>query len=116
MVKVVAAYRRQVDGTGRLSCWTRDRSGSRRLLHQVWRSASRPYCGTTFSNLLDACEEMAFAQHVSRLRAGVNTARHETYRHLLARGFRTDIQGVVKSRANEAGYNRPGVYLIDDWR
>jgi GNAT superfamily N-acetyltransferase len=69
-----------------------------------------------FSDLLDACEEMAFAQHVSRLRAGVNTARHEAYRHLLARGFRTDIQGVVMSRPNEAGYNLPGVYLIDDWR
>jgi len=69
-----------------------------------------------FSNLLDACEEMAFAQHVSRLRAGVNTARHEAYRHMLARGFRTDIQGVVMSRPNEAGYNRPGVYLLDDWR
>ena len=69
-----------------------------------------------FSDLLDACEEMAFAQHVSRLRAGVNTARHEAYRHMLARGFRTDIQGVVMSRPNEAGYNRPGVYLIDDWR
>ena len=69
-----------------------------------------------FSDLLDACEEMAFAQHVSRLRGGVNTARHEAYRHMLARGFRTDIQGVVMSRPNEAGYNRPGVYLIDDWR
>src|SRR6185369_2140836 len=64
-----------------------------------------------FSDLLDACEEMAFAQHVSRLRGGVNTARHEAYRHMLARGFRTDIQGVVMSRPNEPGYNRPGVYL-----
>ena len=69
-----------------------------------------------FSDILDACEESAFVQHVSRLRAGVNTARHEAYRHMLARGFRTDIQGVVMSRPNEAGYNQPGVYLIDDWR
>jgi GNAT superfamily N-acetyltransferase len=69
-----------------------------------------------FSELIDACEELASAHHVSRLRAGVNTARHEAYRHMLARKFRTDIQGVVMSRPNEAGYNRPGVYLIDDWR
>ena len=69
-----------------------------------------------FGALIDACEELASAQHVSRLRAGVNTARHEAYRHMLARKFRTDIQGVVMSRPNEAGYNRPGVYLIDDWR
>ena len=69
-----------------------------------------------FSDLLDACEELASAQGVSRLRAGVNTARHEAYRHMLARKFRTDIQGVVMSRPNEAGYNRPDVYLLDDWR
>jgi len=69
-----------------------------------------------FSELIDACQEMAAAQNVSRLRGGVNTARHEAYRYMLARGFRTDVQGVVMSRPNEAGYNRPGVYLIDDWR
>jgi GNAT superfamily N-acetyltransferase len=81
-------------------------------------AAVRPGPGAEqhFSDLLDACEEMAFAQRLTRLRAGVNTARHEAYRHMLARGFRTDIQGVVMSRPNEAGYNRPGVYLIDDWR
>ena len=75
-----------------------------------------PTAEQDFSALLDACEEMAVAQHVSRLRGGVNTARHEAYRHMLTRGFRTDIQGVVMSRPNEPGYNRPGVYLIDDWR
>ena len=69
-----------------------------------------------FSRLLDACEEFASAQRVSRLRGGVNTARHEAYQQMLARGFTTDIQGVVMSRPNAAGYNRPGIYLIDDWR
>jgi len=69
-----------------------------------------------FNRLIDACEEMASAQHVSRLVAGVNTARHEAYRQMLARGFRTDMQGVVMSRPNVAGYNRSGVYLLDDWR
>lgn len=69
-----------------------------------------------FDKLIDACEELASAQQAARLVGGVNTARHEAYRQMLARGFRTDIQGVVMSRPNEAGYNRPGVYLIDDWR
>jgi GNAT superfamily N-acetyltransferase len=80
--------------------------------------AVRPGANTEqdFSRLIDACEEMASERQVSRLLAGVNTARHEAYRQMLARGFRTNIQGVVMSRPNEAGYNRPGVYLIDDWR
>ena len=69
-----------------------------------------------FIRLLEVCEEMALTQQVSRLRAGVNTARHEAYRQMLSHGFRTDMQGLVMSRPNEAGYNRPGVYLLDDWR
>jgi hypothetical protein len=35
---------------------------------------------------------------------------------MLARGFRTDRLGVAMAKPNEPGYNRPGVYLIDDWR
>jgi GNAT superfamily N-acetyltransferase len=69
-----------------------------------------------FGRLLDACEEWASSRNLSRLVAGVNTARDEAYQKMLARGFRTDMQGVVMSRPNEAGYNRTGVYLIDDWR
>lgn len=79
--------------------------------------ASRPGAAAeqNFNRLLDACEEMASSQSL-RLVAGVNTARHEAYRQMLARGFRTDLLGVAMQRPNEAGYNRPGVYLIDDWR
>jgi GNAT superfamily N-acetyltransferase len=69
-----------------------------------------------FSRLLDACEEMASSQNLLCLAAGVNTARNEAYRQMLARGFRTDLLGVAMDKPNEAGYNRPGVYVIDDWR
>lgn len=75
-----------------------------------------PTAGQDFARLLDACEELAAEKGLSRLAAGVNTARHEAYRQMLARGFRTDLQGVAMQRHNEPGYNRPGVYLIDDWR
>jgi GNAT superfamily N-acetyltransferase len=75
-----------------------------------------PAAEQDFGGLLGACEELGSSLGASRVLAGVNTARHEAYRHMLARGFRTQIQGVVMSRPNEAGYNRSGVYLIDDWR
>ncbi len=52
----------------------------------------------------------------STLVAGANTARHEAYVHLLEMGFRTGMQGVVMTRPNSPGYNRQGVYLVDDWR
>jgi hypothetical protein len=35
---------------------------------------------------------------------------------MLAQGFRTARQGVAMHRDNQPGYNRAGVYLIDDWR
>jgi hypothetical protein len=42
--------------------------------------------------------------------------RHEAYRAMRKRGFRTDILGVAMQRSNDPGYHVPGVYIIDDWR
>jgi len=69
-----------------------------------------------FNNLLKACEKMAAEKALQKIIAGVNTSRYEAYRHLLNTGFRTILQGVAMERPNEPGYNRPGIYLIDDWR
>ncbi len=69
-----------------------------------------------FNHLLYACEEFGATQGASRLVIGVNTARENAYRQVLARGFRADFLGLSMVRPNEAGYNRPDVYLIDDWR
>lgn len=80
--------------------------------------AVRPGLGSEgrFERLLDACEGFASSQGLSHLVAGVNTARHEAYRKLLARGFRTSIQGVAMHRPNEPAFNLPEVYVLDDWR
>ncbi|WP_292303318.1 hypothetical protein [Mesorhizobium sp.] len=53
---------------------------------------------------------------MSKLLAGVNMAGPEAYRHLVGRGFRTEIQGVTMHRPNEPGYSRAGVFVLDDWR
>jgi len=70
-------------------------------------SAERDYL-----RLLDACEALAAAVVTSNVFAGANMARHEAYRHLVARGFRTEIQGVTMHRQNDPGYCRPGAYII----
>jgi predicted N-acetyltransferase YhbS len=72
--------------------------------------------GRNFERLLDACEALAAAEGMQVLIAGANMCRHEAYRVLLTRGFHIEIQGVTMHRPNEPGYNRPGVYIIDDWR
>jgi hypothetical protein len=35
---------------------------------------------------------------------------------MLQSGFRTTTQGVAMERNDATGYNRPDVFLIDDWR
>jgi predicted N-acetyltransferase YhbS len=81
-------------------------------------AAVRPGGGAAqaFASLVAACQGFAVDVGAVRLTLGVNTARHEAYRHLLAAGFRTDSPGVTMHRPNEPGYDREDVRLLDDWR
>lgn len=69
-----------------------------------------------FERLLDAAEGFAAAQGLTSLVACVYTGRHPAYRRVLARGFRTSFTGVGMHRFNAPGYDRPDVFLVDDWR
>src|SRR5213083_3074150 len=69
-----------------------------------------------FGRLLAVCEALAVERGCSKLVAGVNTARHAAYRRMLEQGFRAFLHGVAMQRPNEAGYNRPDCFVIDDWR
>jgi GNAT superfamily N-acetyltransferase len=75
-----------------------------------------PEAERDYGRLLDACEALALSVGMPALLAGANLGRHEAYQFLVARGFRTAIQGVCMHQRNEPGYCRPGVYIIDDWR
>jgi predicted N-acetyltransferase YhbS len=81
-------------------------------------AAVRPGPGATelLDELLEECERVTAERGLERLDVGTNLAREETYRVLLARGYRTWLQGVAMHKPNEPGYSRPGVVLIDDWR
>jgi predicted N-acetyltransferase YhbS len=72
--------------------------------------------GLRFDRLLESCQDFAAGKAAAHLQAGVNTARHEAYRQLLARGWRTHTVGVAMHRPNISAYHHPGVYVIDDWR
>lgn len=69
-----------------------------------------------FGRLLVACEALAAEKGSTSLVAGVNTARYPAYRAMVERGFRTLFNGVAMQRPNEAGFNRPDCFVIDDWR
>ena len=81
-------------------------------------AAVRPGPGAenNFDRLLDSCEVLAAERGLQRMEAGVNLSRSGTYRRMLQRGFRTEIQGVAMHRPDSAAYNRPDIFLVDDWR
>jgi GNAT superfamily N-acetyltransferase len=69
-----------------------------------------------FEQMLEACEALAPGAGAHQLRLSVNFARERAYRVVAARGFRAERIGVVMQSPNEPAYNRPGNYLLDDWR
>jgi GNAT superfamily N-acetyltransferase len=71
--------------------------------------------GTRFDTLLDACETFAFSRGAT-VEAGMNLAREDAYRRMRSHGYRVASQGVAMQRPHAEGFNRPGAYVIDDWR
>ncbi|MCC3425148.1 MAG: GNAT family N-acetyltransferase [Microcoleus sp. PH2017_29_MFU_D_A] len=72
--------------------------------------------GELFERLLDVCEAFGASQKMLRLRAGVNTSHDAAYTRMVDRHFRTESTGLVMHRPNDPGYNRPEVFVLDDWR
>jgi len=75
-----------------------------------------PAAARAFDRLVDACLAVAAAGGADTLSAGVNFDRERAYTALRQRGFRPLLQGVTMHRPNEVGYDRPDVYVLDDWR
>jgi GNAT superfamily N-acetyltransferase len=81
-------------------------------------AAARPdaSAAANFVQLLSACEALARERGLSTLVGGTNLARAEAYCLMREHGFGTTMQGVAMQRPNQEGYNRAGIYVIDDWR
>jgi GNAT superfamily N-acetyltransferase len=71
--------------------------------------------GERFDKLLDACEDFA-ASRGAMVEAGINLAREDACRRMRSHGYRVAMQGVAMQRPHAEGFNRPGAYVIDDWR
>jgi predicted N-acetyltransferase YhbS len=70
----------------------------------------------SFRRLIAAAEEFAAAQGAATLVAGTNTGRRDAYALMQEAGFRTTMNGIAMIRPDGEGYNRPGIFAIDDWR
>jgi GNAT superfamily N-acetyltransferase len=79
-------------------------------------AAVAPADAVSFEALLDACEALASSRGLSTIDAGVSLACEHACRIMIARGFRTGIQGVAMHRPNVDGYHAADRFVIDDWR
>lgn len=75
-----------------------------------------PLAAQHFDRLLAACEALAGARGLERLVAGASTARQEAHRLMLARGFQTQMEGIVMQWPDAPGTLRPDCFVIDDLR
>ncbi len=91
-------------------------AGTGRCYMKFGAIRKRPDAGKQFERLLKTCEVLASARGASHLIAGVNTARNEAARIMIADGFHTESVGVAMHRPYKQGYNHNDVYVIDDWR
>ena len=94
----------------------RTEAGSEKCYIKFGAVRTGPGAAHEFRRLLDACRGFSRERGANTLSAGVNLARLDAYREMLDCGFRTTSQGVAMERNGAAGYNRPEVFLIDDWR
>jgi GNAT superfamily N-acetyltransferase len=69
-----------------------------------------------FEDLLNFCERFTASQGLSKLVAGVNVGNLSSYRKMIAKGFRTEFQGVLMTKNNDPGYHKEDICAIDDWR
>jgi predicted N-acetyltransferase YhbS len=79
-------------------------------------AAVRPNAPDDFKELLARCEAYAAAAGAKRISGGSNIGRREAYRLMQEQGYRAGLIGVAMHRPGGAGYNRPDVFAIDDWR
>jgi len=71
--------------------------------------------GERFERLLDAIDALALAQG-AEVEVGINTACVDAFERMRSRGYRPENLGVAMQRPRGEGFNRPGAYVLGDWR
>lgn len=75
-----------------------------------------PHAARDFQRLIDATNDFAHRHGAARVNAGVNVGAMETYRLMIAAGFRSALQGIAMHRPWIEIYDRPDIFALEDWR
>lgn len=108
--------RGHLDGVALCHCGAGSEASAGQVL--VKFAAVRPGEGAAvrLGQILAACEAYAAARGAAQVVASTNTGRAEAYEILQQAGYRTIMNTVAMTRPGTDGYNRPGHFVIDDWR
>lgn len=71
--------------------------------------------GDRFERLLDAIESIALERE-AEVEAGVSLACKAAFRRMRSRGYKAMTLGVAMQKPHSHGFNRPGSYVVSDWR
>lgn len=69
-----------------------------------------------FQALLSEIERYAANRKLGTIEAGVNMGRKRAYQEMMGAGFRSEFTGVAMQKPDDAAFNSPGVFAMDDWR
>ena len=86
--------------------------GGEKVCYLKFAAASR---GERFEGLLDAVDAIA-NEWGAEVEAGVSTACADAFRRMRSRGYQPVTLGVAMQRPHGDGFNRPGAYVLSDWR
>ena len=86
--------------------------GGKETCYVKFRAATS---GARFERLLDAIDALALARG-AELEAGVSAACADAFESMRSRGYRLVTLGIAMQRPRGQGFNRPGAYVLGDWR
>jgi len=71
--------------------------------------------GDRFDRLLDGLDSLALARG-TELETGVSLACDDAFKRMRSHGYRMMTLGIAMQRPRGDGFNRPGHYVLGDWR
>jgi GNAT superfamily N-acetyltransferase len=86
--------------------------GGEELCYVKFAAASN---GEQFERLLDSIDALAFGES-AEVEVGVSTACENAFQRMRARGYRPEKLGVAMQRPHGEGFNKPGAFVLGDWR
>lgn len=106
----------RLDGFAVCHIGTGTEAGSGTVLVKFGAVRTGPRAEADFRRLIAACDRLAASRGATRLMVGSNAGRVGAHQALLASGFQIMTHGVAMHRRNDPMYNRPEIFVLDEWR